>query len=177
TASSRSIFLRTATRQSRTPCSGTGCCGARSRWGWTAKGCARACGATSRRSRPGRSSAAGRSGTPRRGTCRTTRRRPGDRSRGSAGATRTATAAGHSNAGRYANPVFDRLVDEATAAPRRDAAKRLWRRAIETLNQDAPAIFLYAPDNVAAVNRRVTDVVIRPDEYWALVRTWRIPAD
>jgi len=23
----------------------------------------------------------------------------------------------------------------------------------------------------------VTDVVIRPDAYWALVRTWRIPAD
>src|SRR5437773_1273160 len=87
------------------------------------------------------------------------------------------TSAGHSNAGRYANPGFDRLVDEAIAAPRRDAAKRLWRRAIETLNQDAPAIFLYAPDNVAAVNRRVTDVVIRPDAYWALVRTWRIPAD
>jgi len=87
------------------------------------------------------------------------------------------TAAGRSNAGRYANPVFDRLVDEATAAPRHDAAKRLWRRAVETLNQDAPAIFLYATDNVAAVNRRVTDVVIRPDAYWALVRTWRIPAD
>src|SRR5205809_1653033 len=87
------------------------------------------------------------------------------------------TSAGHSNAGRYANPVFDRLVDEATAAPRRDAAKRVWRRAIETLNQDAPAIFLYAPDHPAAVNRRVTDVVIRPDAYWALVRTYRIPAD
>ncbi len=87
------------------------------------------------------------------------------------------TAAGRSNAGRYASPVFDRLVDEARAAPRRDAAKALWRRAIETLNQDAPAVFLYAPDNMAAVNRRVTDVVIRPDAYWALVRTWRIPAD
>jgi len=87
------------------------------------------------------------------------------------------TTAGRSNAGRYASPVFDRLVDQASAAPRRDAAKALWRRAIETLNQDAPAVFLYAPDNVAAVNRRVTDVVIRPDDYWALVRTWRIPAD
>src|SRR6059036_2758394 len=71
------------------------------------------------------------------------------------------TTAGRSNAGRYASPVFDRLVDQASAAPRRDAAKALWRRAIETLNQDAPAVFLYAPDNVAAVNRRVTDVVIR----------------
>src|SRR5256886_10886011 len=79
------------------------------------------------------------------------------------------TAAGHSNAGRYANPVFDRLVDEATAAPRRDAAKRLWRRAIETLNQDAPAIFLYAPDNVAAPQRRGSDGVLRPDAYWSPV--------
>src|SRR5881296_213422 len=87
------------------------------------------------------------------------------------------TTAGRSNAGRYASPVFDRLVDQASAAPRRDAAKALWRRAIETLNQDAPAVFLYAPDNMAAVNRRVTGVVIRPDDYWALVRTWRIPAD
>src|SRR5438067_12858146 len=85
--------------------------------------------------------------------------------------------AGRSNAGRYARPVLDRLADQASAAPRRDVAKALWRRAIETLNQDAPAVFLYAPDNVAAVNRRVTDVVIRPDDYWALVRTWRIPAD
>src|SRR3989440_4421434 len=31
------------------------------------------------------------------------------------------TAAGHSHAGRYANPLFDRLGADATAAPRRDA--------------------------------------------------------
>src|SRR5213078_3393046 len=36
------------------------------------------------------------------------------------------TAAGRSNAGRYANPQFDRLVDEARAAPHREDAKRLW---------------------------------------------------
>jgi hypothetical protein len=45
------------------------------------------------------------------------------------------------------------------------------------LNQDAPAIFLFAPDNVAAVHRRVTGVTIRPDSWLALLRTWRIPAD
>jgi peptide/nickel transport system substrate-binding protein len=87
------------------------------------------------------------------------------------------TGAGGSNAGRYASAVFDRLVDEAVAAAHPDQAKRTWRRAIELLNQDAPAIFLFAPDNVAAVHRRVADVVIRPDDYWALVRRWRIPAD
>jgi peptide/nickel transport system substrate-binding protein len=81
------------------------------------------------------------------------------------------------NFGRYANPAFDRLAEQASGAGRRDDAKRLWRRAFEVLNDDAPAIFLFATENVAAVDRRVQDVVIRPDSYWALVRLWRIPAD
>src|SRR5882672_6139051 len=85
---------------------------------------------------------------------------------------------GRSNYGRYVNPAFDRLVDrtvESTA--NRAGARRAWRRAIEILNQDAPAIFLLAPDNVSAVHGRVTDVVIRPDSWLALLRSWRIPAD
>jgi hypothetical protein len=48
---------------------------------------------------------------------------------------------------------------------------------MEMVNQDAPAIFLFAPDNVAAVDRRVAGVTIRPDSWLALLRTWRIPAD
>jgi peptide/nickel transport system substrate-binding protein len=98
----------------------------------------------------------------------------------SAGIPQTWTRAGlgGSNYGRYVNPAFDRLVDRAvgSAATRADA-RRAWRRAIEVLNQDAPAIFLFAPDNVAAVDRRVTGVAIRPDSWLALLRTWRIPAD
>src|SRR5207302_10847664 len=57
------------------------------------------------------------------------------------------------------------------------AAKRTWRAAIEILNQDAPGIFLFATENVAAAHKRVADVRIRPDSWLALVRTWRIPAD
>jgi hypothetical protein len=30
---------------------------------------------------------------------------------------------------------------------------------------------------VAAVDQRVTNVTIRPDSWWELVRTWRIPPD
>ena len=85
---------------------------------------------------------------------------------------------GRSNYGRYENPAFERLVDRAVAsAASRDEAKRTWRAAIEILNQDAPAIFLFATENVAAVHKRVADVRIRPDSWLALVRTWRIPAD
>jgi peptide/nickel transport system substrate-binding protein len=98
----------------------------------------------------------------------------------SAGIPQTWTGAGvgGSNYGRYVNPAFDRLVDRTVvSAATRASARRAWRSAMEMLNQDAPAIFLYAPDNVAAVDRRVTGVVIRPDSWLALLRTWRIPAD
>jgi len=85
---------------------------------------------------------------------------------------------GRSNYGRYDNPEVDRLVDRAVAAAaNRDQARRAWRAAVETLNRDAPGIFLYATSNVAAVHKRIVDVAIRPDSWLALLRTWRIPAD
>lgn len=90
----------------------------------------------------------------------------------------TSAAIGRANHGRYSDPVFDDLVARAThgaAAP--DSVRALWRRALEVFNDDAPAIVLFAMDNVAAVHSRVANVRIRPDSYWALVRTWRIPAD
>src|SRR3989454_5483407 len=84
---------------------------------------------------------------------------------------------GLSNFGRYYNPEFERLVDRAVTATTRDQARALWRAAIETLNADAPGIFLYALDNVAAVQKRVDNVQFRPDSWAALLRTWRIPPD
>jgi len=69
-------------------------------------------------------------------------------------------------------------VDQAVAsAANRDQARRAWRAAVETLNRDAPGIFLFATANVAAVHKRIGDVTIRPDSWLALLRTWRIPAD
>src|SRR5262249_11502394 len=71
----------------------------------------------------------------------------------SSGIAQTWTRAGFggSNYGRYYSPEFERIVDLAVTATSRDRAKSLWRSAIETLNTDAPAIFLYALGNVAAV--------------------------
>lgn len=84
---------------------------------------------------------------------------------------------GGSNFGRYYNPEFERLVDRAIAAPKQDQARGFWRAAITTINADAPAIFLYALDNMAAVHKRIDNVQIRPDSWAALLRTWRIPQD
>jgi ABC-type transport system substrate-binding protein len=45
---------------------------------------------------------------------------------------------------------------------------------MDTLNADAPAIFLYAPANVAVVSRRVEGVEIDPYSWAIGLRTWRI---
>ena len=82
---------------------------------------------------------------------------------------------GKSNYLRYASVPFDHLVEQASTTFNRKEARRTWRAAMELINQDAPAIFLFAVQNVAAIHRRVVNVSIRPDSWWALVRTWRIP--
>jgi peptide/nickel transport system substrate-binding protein len=84
---------------------------------------------------------------------------------------------GGSNFLRYDNPVFDTLVSRATRAATPKQARPLWRAAVETINADAPAVFLFAPDNVAVFHSRIVDVRIRPDSWAALLRTWRIPSD
>lgn len=97
----------------------------------------------------------------------------------SSGIPQTWTRAGFggSNFGRYHNPQFDHTVERAISATSRDQSRRLWRTAIEIVNADAPAIFLFSVENMAAVHSRVENVQIRPDSWAALLRTWRIPSD
>jgi peptide/nickel transport system substrate-binding protein len=82
---------------------------------------------------------------------------------------------GGSNYGRYASATFDRQVAAATSAATPEAAKAAWIAAFGTLAHDAPGIMLFSVDNIAAVDSRVADVRIRPDSWWALLWTWRIP--
>src|ERR1041384_3417173 len=84
---------------------------------------------------------------------------------------------GASNFSDYYNPAFDRAVEQAVHATPPDAAARAWRESFTTLAHDAPAMMLYAPDNVAAVDQRFTNVRLRSDDWWAYLRTWRVPAD
>ena len=61
---------------------------------------------------------------------------------------------GRVNYGHYANPAFDALFSRAGRA---DVARAqaLYRQAMDTLNADAPALFLYAPVEHAVVSRRL----------------------
>lgn len=74
----------------------------------------------------------------------------------------TAEGIGALNYGGYANPAFDRLFREALTSSDVAAARRKWRAAFDTLNADAPALFLYAPVNVAAVSREVDGFTVDP---------------
>lgn len=77
------------------------------------------------------------------------------------------------NFGRYTSRTFDALLDSAsrTFEPirRRDA----YRAAYQQIVDDAPAIWLYEPRNIAVVNRRVVPVGMRADAWWAAIADWR----
>jgi peptide/nickel transport system substrate-binding protein len=78
------------------------------------------------------------------------------------------------NYGHYANPVFDSLLSAATREPDVGEARHRWREAMDTLNADAPAIFLYALANTAAVQRRLEDVELDPYSWLSTLPTWRV---
>jgi len=80
-----------------------------------------------------------------------------------------------SNYGSYESAAFDSLARRAIATPTRAAALPLWRAALETLNDDAPAVFVFSPPFYAAVHRRLEGVRIRPDEWLATVAEWHVP--
>ncbi len=77
------------------------------------------------------------------------------------------------NYGRYASPAFDSLLAAAGRESSIEQASVLYRQAMETLNADAPAIFLYAPTNTAVASRRMENVDIDPYSWASGLRDWR----
>ena len=45
---------------------------------------------------------------------------------------------------------------------------------MDTLNADAPAIFLYSLSNAAAVSRRLSEVKIDPYSWASGLREWKV---
>jgi peptide/nickel transport system substrate-binding protein len=84
-------------------------------------------------------------------------------------------ARGGSNYGSYQNPVFDAQVDTAFAAMSLDARRAAFRRAYQTIIDDAPAIWIAEPKTVLAIHRRIRTSGVRPDAWWANLGEWSIP--
>ena len=78
------------------------------------------------------------------------------------------------NYGHYANPRFDSLLATASREGNVAAARRRWREAMDTLNADAPAIFLYSLANNAVVQRRLENVRLDPYSWISGLSEWKI---
>ncbi len=78
------------------------------------------------------------------------------------------------NYGHYANARFDSLFTRAGRAQDPAAATPLYREAMDTLNADAPAIFLYTPANSAAASRRLEGVEIDPYSWLSSLPRWTV---
>ena len=83
------------------------------------------------------------------------------------------TATGEFNFGHYANAAVDSLLDVALGERDRARALPTWKALQAVLAADPPAAYLFYPDNLVAVNRRLRDVrphMLSPvnnlDEWW-----------
>jgi len=81
------------------------------------------------------------------------------------------------NIGGFADSAFQALTATALRARTRAEAAPRWRRVLERLNDEAPAVFLVSPRNEAAIGTRFADVTIRPDSWLATVTEWRVAGD
>jgi peptide/nickel transport system substrate-binding protein len=78
------------------------------------------------------------------------------------------------NFGSYENPTFDAQLDSALLSESGDARDR-FTRAYATINEDAPAVWLYEPRAVIGLHRRIQTGWMRPDAWWADLGNWYIP--
>lgn len=86
----------------------------------------------------------------------------------------TRTGFGALNYGHYSNRAFDTLVARASRESSPVAARQLWRAAMDTLNADAPAVFLYSPTNQAVLQRRLQEVTLDPYSWLSGIADWKV---
>lgn len=85
---------------------------------------------------------------------------------------------GAQNDGRYSNPDFDAAVEAGLNAMDRDASRAHFRRAYQTIVDDAAALFLYEARMMSAVHARFRIPEWRPDGWWRTIPEWTVePAE
>jgi peptide/nickel transport system substrate-binding protein len=75
----------------------------------------------------------------------------------------------------YSNPVVDALLDSAITTFDVARARSYTRRALETIMDDAPGIWLYEPMTMAGIDKRIHTTAMRADGYWSGMADWWIP--
>ena len=77
---------------------------------------------------------------------------------------------GATNVARFCDPAVDSLLSAAARATQPEA----WRAVLRRIEEDAPAVFMYAPSYLCAVSRRFANVRIRPESLWLALREWKV---
>lgn len=80
------------------------------------------------------------------------------------------------NWGSYSSPVFDAALDSALGSMDVTRARQYFHRAFQTITDDAPAVWLYEPKQVAGIHRRIRIAPLRADAWWAHLADWYVPA-
>ncbi|MEO8193452.1 MAG: peptide ABC transporter substrate-binding protein [Gemmatimonadales bacterium] len=89
--------------------------------------------------------------------------------------TSAAANKGGLNYGQYRNAAFDAAVDSALNARSMAASREYFRRANQLIVDDAPAVWLYEPRTVIAIERRIRTTPMRPSAWWLDIGSWWIP--
>lgn len=87
------------------------------------------------------------------------------------GLTQSWSCSGGTNVAGYCNPAVDSLLDRAIRDPSGGGA--LWQAALRRIEEDAPAVFMYAPLSIYPVSRRLHNVRLRPESPWLQLWSWR----
>ena len=88
------------------------------------------------------------------------------------GLTDSWTCAGASNVSHYCDPAVDSLL--ATAILTQGNSGPIFVKALNRMEDDAPATFLYAPLEVIAVHKRYEDVELRDGSPWLMLWHWHV---
>jgi len=88
------------------------------------------------------------------------------------GLTQSWSCHGGTNVGKYCDPVVDTLLERAITM--QSGTGPLWQEILRRIEASQPAVFVYAPSLIYAVNRRFSKAPIRPESSWLLVREWTL---
>jgi peptide/nickel transport system substrate-binding protein len=76
----------------------------------------------------------------------------------------------------YSDPAFDAQVDSGLLDLNPVSAKAHFSHAYQIIGADAPGVWLYEPQLVAAVSSRIHTLPFRADGWWNRLPQWYIPA-
>ncbi|WP_297213355.1 MULTISPECIES: peptide-binding protein [Thermodesulfovibrio] len=85
------------------------------------------------------------------------------------------TRPGEFNFVGYTNPEVDRLIEKARETLNKEERKKLYWKVHSLITEDQPYTFLYVPDAIIAVNKRIKGIEPAPAGIWYNYIHWYVP--